>query len=72
MDRTPVTSTDIASIGYDAKTRQLEVEFKHGTKLYTYEGVSEDIYAEFLNAKSPGRFFAANIKDKYSYTSRVR
>lgn len=31
MERTPVTSTDICAIGYDADTQTLEIEFNTGS-----------------------------------------
>ena len=37
MQRTPVDSTNLASVGYDADTKMLEVEF-HGGSAYQYEG----------------------------------
>jgi hypothetical protein len=38
MERTPVTSTDLRAIGYDADTQTLEIEFNSGG-VYQYSGV---------------------------------
>ena len=64
MQRTPVTSTNIKSIGYDESTKTLEVEFKNGG-LYRYSGVPENIYNNLMNAGSHGEFLAIFIKGKY-------
>jgi hypothetical protein len=64
MQRKEVESSNIASIGYDPPT--LEVEFHHGG-VYTYEGVPQEVYENFMAAPSKGRFFAENIKGKYPH-----
>ena len=67
MDRTPVSSTDIASIGYCAETATLEVEFLRGG-VYEYYGVPEQLFFDFLNAGSKGSFHNQYIKKGgYSY-----
>ena len=40
MDRTPVQSSNIRSVGYDPASRTLEVEF-HSSGLYQYSSVPE-------------------------------
>jgi hypothetical protein len=68
MERTPVSSSNIVSAGYDEATRVMEVEFKtgKGTKgVYSYADVPKDIYDAFLAADSKGSFFHASIKGKY-------
>lgn len=69
MDRIPVSSSNIASIGYDENQMVLEVEFLDG-RIYHYEGVPKYIFDDFLNAGSKGRFFHSNIRYTYPY-SRV-
>jgi hypothetical protein len=43
MERTPVTSTDILSVGYDPDQELLEVEFIRGA-VYQYSGVPVGVY----------------------------
>jgi hypothetical protein len=69
MKRTPVSSSNIASIGYDAATRTLEVEFNDGS-VYHYFGVPQSEYAGLMAAGSHGSYLAQHIKGSYSY-SRV-
>jgi len=62
----PVSSSNIASIGYDDDQMILEVEFLSGS-LYRYECVSENIFNEFLASNSKGSFFHNYIRDQYPY-----
>ena len=56
----------IASIGYLARSRMLEIEFVSGT-IYRYFDVEQETYGDFLEAPSKGTFFNAHIKDEYSF-----
>ena len=67
MERTQVTSSNIQSIGYDPDAQILEIEFKNGGT-YDYSGVPEYIHAGMMNAESHGKYFHANIKDRYPFT----
>jgi hypothetical protein len=67
MDRTPVSSSTIRSIGYDAESSTLEVEFNSGT-VYQYAGVPQAEHDGLMSASSHGTYFNANIKNRYSYT----
>lgn len=64
MKRVHVSSTNIRSIGYDEAIQTLEVEFINGS-LYQYMGVPTNVCQRFMAAASKGRFFDANLKDKY-------
>lgn len=66
MNRTPVTSSSINSIGYDAETKILEVEFNTGA-IYRYLNVTESEYAGLMDAESVGAYFSKHIKGKYEY-----
>jgi KTSC domain len=62
MDRTPVTSTQLASIGYDPATLTLEVEFRKGG-VYQYIGVAAETHQQLMTAQSIGTFFNAVIRE---------
>jgi len=66
MERTPVSSSNISAIGYDADSQVLEVEFNNGS-VYAYSGVPPGEYESFLNADSKGKYLHANIKNRYSF-----
>jgi len=61
MDREPVDSSNIESIGYDAASKILEVEFKNGG-IYQYKGIPQEIYNELMEADSVGSFLSRRIK----------
>ncbi|HYL97575.1 MAG TPA: KTSC domain-containing protein [Blastocatellia bacterium] len=56
MRRTPVESSVIASIGYDAEAEAVEIEFNHGP-IYLYRTVPFTVHEEFINAPSKGIYF---------------
>jgi len=64
MNRTPVSSSNIRSVGYDPASRTLELEF-HSGGLYQYSGVPETIYQGFMRAASKGSYFHDHIKGRY-------
>jgi hypothetical protein len=66
MRRRRVSSSMIASIGYLARSRMLEIEFVSGS-IYRYLDVEQETYDDFLAAPSKGTFFNAHIKDEYSF-----
>ena len=66
MERQSVDSSNIASIGYDAATQTLEVEFKNGG-LYEYVGVPGNVYTDLMNASSHGSFLYHNIRNVYEF-----
>lgn len=66
MQRLPVESSDIVSIGYDPKSRTLEIEFKEN-RVYQYFDVAPDIYERFMRADSYGEYFFAFINRQYRY-----
>ncbi|HUJ08641.1 MAG TPA: KTSC domain-containing protein [Verrucomicrobiae bacterium] len=66
IERQPVVSSDIASIGYDAENETLEIEFK-ATGIYRYFSVPKNVVEELQRTPSPGKFFRQNIKGKYAW-----
>lgn len=67
MDRSPVKSSNIKSVGYDPKTKLLEVEFHTGA-VHQYEDVSPQKHARMLKAKSIGGYFQVNIRNFHNST----
>lgn len=62
MDRTPVQSTELRSVGYDPSARRLEVEFRDGA-LYEYLEVPESEWTALMQAPSHGRHFNQHIRN---------
>jgi len=69
MYRTPVSSENISSIGYDTQSAILEVEFTSGD-VYQYFNVPEFLYNQFLSASSHGQFLNENIRYNYRYQKK--
>jgi hypothetical protein len=67
MQRIPVTSSTILSVGFEAASSTLEVEFKSG-QIYQYFDVPQGVYEAFIGSASLGQYLAANIKGIYRYT----
>ena len=61
MERIPVQSSNLFSVGYDSQTSILEIEFNNGS-IYQYSGVPQEVYEGLMNAGSKGSYFHHNIK----------
>ncbi|MFL5807477.1 MAG: KTSC domain-containing protein [Roseiflexaceae bacterium] len=64
MNRQPVSSSNLRSVGYDPAAQLLEIEF-HSGGVYQYTGVPESIYSALMQAASKGSYFHDHIKDHY-------
>lgn len=62
MDRSPVKSSNIKTVGYDPKTKTLEIEF-HTGDVHQYAGVSPQSHKKMVSAKSIGGYFQVNIRN---------
>lgn len=69
VKRDQVSSSNIVSVGYDASSETLEIEFLGGS-VYQYYNVPQSIFDAFKSAPSAGKFFAYQIKNAFPY-SRV-
>lgn len=67
MERNPVSSSNLASVGYHEESQTLEVEFLKGG-IYQYFGVPPYVHQELISAPSVGSYFAKNVKNAYSYS----
>lgn len=67
MEKVPVTSSNVESVGYDENSATLEIEFKNGAT-YQYFDVPENVFTELRDADSVGEYLAARIKGTYRYS----
>lgn len=65
MELTPVQSSNVAAVGYDATKQVLYIQFKNNAKIYEHYGVPAETFAEMQTAASVGSFYARNIKGQY-------
>lgn len=66
MERLTVKSSNLKSVGYDAKAETLEIEFVGGN-IYQYTRVPKYVHASLMNTTSKGSYFAKFIKDNRDY-----
>ena len=66
MVRQRVDSSSIVSLGYDAGTRTLEIQYVSGG-IYRYFDVPPSVAAQLDAAESKGRFVNSVIKQRYQY-----
>lgn len=57
-------SSSIASVGYDAASQRLHVEFTSG-KTYEYSGVTPEEHEQLVGAPSVGQHFSKHLRPNY-------
>lgn len=62
----PVSSSNIASIGYDEEGQQVYVQFQNGS-MYVYKGVPSHEFQNLIEAPSHGSYLNRNFKNVYPY-----
>lgn len=63
IERRPVESSNIVSVGYCPDRKCIDVEFKNGG-VYRYHDCDQALFNELMKAKSVGKFVHANLKSK--------
>jgi hypothetical protein len=71
MERQPVTSTHVRSVGYEQASMTLEVEFVDGA-VYEYFGVPPEVHVGLMAATSHGEYFDVHVKKAGYRYARVR
>lgn len=67
MNMTPVSSSNLKAVGYDAATQTLRIAFI-SSGIYEYSAVPSSIHAGLMAASSHGSYFDTHIKKgPYSY-----
>jgi hypothetical protein len=64
VERTPVASKSLRSVGYDETASELEVEFQSG-RVYCYRGVPAQLYQWLMRSPGKGGLFNRLIRDRY-------
>jgi hypothetical protein len=68
MKRIPDDSSTITSMGYDADSLQLEIEFRQTGDVYLYFDVPAEEYRDFMAADSKGTYLNQVFKPRgYRY-----
>jgi hypothetical protein len=66
MRREAVKSTTLKSVGYESKSRILEIGFQSGV-VYQYLDVPKRVHEALRRAESKGRYFNGEIRDEYAF-----
>ena len=61
MQREPVSSSSITSVGYDEATSTLEIEFHNG-RIYQFRGVPPQMALALRAAPSTGAYFNKYVR----------
>jgi hypothetical protein len=68
VQREPVSSTSIATVGYDEATATLEIEFHNG-RIYQFRGVPPQMAVALRAAPSTGAYFNKYVRNGgYEFT----
>lgn len=67
MERTPIESTELRSVGYDETNYRMVIEFQDG-RVFEYLGVPRDEYRGLMEADSPGQYFRRNVRGVYPHS----
>ena len=59
-------SSNILMTTYFPKSKKLYISFNRGG-VYSYGNITEDMYNEFENSESQGKYFTKNIRNKDEY-----
>jgi hypothetical protein len=69
VERQPVKSRILRSVGYDDSTKILEIEFHTGL-VYQYSGVPPKVYADLMHSEEIGKYFSEKVRPKF-HTKQV-
>jgi hypothetical protein len=65
MDTRKISSGNLRAIGYDERTRTLQVDLSDGSVLQ-FSAVPPDFYRRFAQASSPWSFYRDNIEESFT------
>ena len=71
LERQPVKSRILRSVGYDATTKILEIEFQTGL-VYQYSGVPPKVYKDLMSSDAIGKYFSEKIRNRFHTKPVVR
>jgi hypothetical protein len=69
VDRQPVKSSNVRSVGYDKETSTLAVEFNGGS-VYHYHDVPKEVHENLIASRSVGGFLSSNIRGKFKHSKQ--
>ena len=64
LERQPVKSRILRSVGYDDSTKILEIEFHTGL-VYQYLAVPSKVYADLMQSREVGKYFSEKVRTRF-------
>ena len=64
LERQPVKSRILRSVGYDASTKILEIEFQNG-QIYQFFDVPPKVYADLMHSGEIGKYFTEKVRTRF-------
>ncbi|MGB9175190.1 MAG: KTSC domain-containing protein [Methanoregula sp.] len=64
LERQPVKSRILRSVGYDDSAKILEIEFHTGL-VYQYSGVPPKVYADLMHSDEIGKYFSEKVRPRF-------
>jgi hypothetical protein len=64
VERQPVKSRILRSVGYDEKTKILEIEFQSGL-VYQYLGVPAKVHKDLMRSGEIGKYFTDKVRTQF-------
>jgi len=70
LDRQPVQSTILRSVGYDTDKKNMEIEF-HSGLIYQYSSVPSKVYTDLISAPAVGKFYTDKVRNRFRAKQQV-
>jgi hypothetical protein len=64
VERQPVKSRILRSVGYDESTKILEIEFQTGL-VYKYSGVPPKVFTDLMHSDEIGKYFSEKVRPRF-------
>jgi hypothetical protein len=64
LNRQPVKSRILRSVGYDEPAKNLEIEFHTGL-VYQYSGVTPKVYKDLMSSPEIGKYFTEKVRTRF-------
>jgi hypothetical protein len=64
VDRQPVKSRILRSVGYNDSAKILEIEFQNG-QIYQFSEVPPKVFADLMHSGEIGKYFSEKVRPKF-------
>jgi hypothetical protein len=64
MERQPVKSRILRSVGYEENSKIMEIEFQNG-QVYQYSGVPPKVFADLMHSAEIGKYYSEKVRPRF-------